>query len=228
MMARNKYPEETVAKILDVALKLFMQQGYEHTSIQDIVDHLDGLTKGAIYHHFKSKEEIFDAAMNRAMESALAEIGAVRDDAHLTGAQQAMSLFTVSGVAPQVALWKRLAPDPDPIKNARLLGMEYAGALGEATDGYLLPIIERGVADGSIDCKHPRETAEALNLLAKLWLLPQFREQGSAEDLMNRLDVIVDVANVLGIPFDRAHMEETGRVLADIWFGKGDDEDSEN
>ena len=35
-MARNKHPEETVAKILDVSMRLFTEQGYEHTTIQDI------------------------------------------------------------------------------------------------------------------------------------------------------------------------------------------------
>ena len=39
-MARNKYPEETVARILDVSLKLFLDKGYENTTIQDIIDHL--------------------------------------------------------------------------------------------------------------------------------------------------------------------------------------------
>ena len=33
-MARNKYPEETVARILDVSLKLFLEKGYENTTIQ--------------------------------------------------------------------------------------------------------------------------------------------------------------------------------------------------
>lgn len=51
-MARNKHPEETVNFILDTAFRLFMEKGYEHTSIQDIIDHLGGLSKGAIYHHF--------------------------------------------------------------------------------------------------------------------------------------------------------------------------------
>ena len=52
-MARNKYPELTVEKILDVAQKLFLEQGYEQTTIQDIVNNLGGMTKGAVYHHFK-------------------------------------------------------------------------------------------------------------------------------------------------------------------------------
>ena len=63
-MARNKHPEETVAKILDVSMRLFTEQGYEHTTIQDIVDAL-GMSKGAIYHHFKSKEDILDKLTDR-------------------------------------------------------------------------------------------------------------------------------------------------------------------
>ena len=46
-MARNKYPEETVARILDVSLKLFLEKGYENTTIQDIIDALGNLSKGA-------------------------------------------------------------------------------------------------------------------------------------------------------------------------------------
>ena len=60
-MARNKYPELTVEKILEVSQRLFLEKGYEQTTIQDIVDNLGGLTKGAVYHHFKSKEEIINA-----------------------------------------------------------------------------------------------------------------------------------------------------------------------
>ena len=56
-MARNKYPEVTVEKILDAAQRLFLEKGYENTTIQDIVGELGGLTKGAVYHHFKSKED---------------------------------------------------------------------------------------------------------------------------------------------------------------------------
>ena len=64
-MARNKYPEITVEKILDAAQRLFLEKGYDNTTIQDIVDELGGLTKGAVYHHFKSKEEIMDAVGDR-------------------------------------------------------------------------------------------------------------------------------------------------------------------
>ena len=36
-MPRNKYPEETVQKILDVSLKLFLEKGYEETTILELL-----------------------------------------------------------------------------------------------------------------------------------------------------------------------------------------------
>ena len=68
-MARNKHPEETVHFILDAAFRLFIEKGYERTSIQDIIDQLGGLSKGAIYHHFKSKEDILAAVTERMTDA---------------------------------------------------------------------------------------------------------------------------------------------------------------
>ena len=47
-MARNKHPEETVNLILDVAFRLFMEKGYENTSIQDIIHGLGGLDRKSV------------------------------------------------------------------------------------------------------------------------------------------------------------------------------------
>ena len=52
-MARNKYPEETVARILDVSLKLFWKRDMKTPPSRDIIDALGNLSKGAIYHHFQ-------------------------------------------------------------------------------------------------------------------------------------------------------------------------------
>ena len=46
-MARNKYPEVTVEKILEVSQRLFMEKGYDNTTIQDIVNEL-GFTKPSV------------------------------------------------------------------------------------------------------------------------------------------------------------------------------------
>lgn len=47
----------TRARIIEVALELFAEQGYEKTSLREIADRL-GVTKAALYYHFKTKDDI--------------------------------------------------------------------------------------------------------------------------------------------------------------------------
>ncbi len=51
--------ENTKKKLFFVAVKLFSEKGYKETSIKDIVTYLN-MSKGAVYNHYKSKEEILD------------------------------------------------------------------------------------------------------------------------------------------------------------------------
>ncbi|MFC0864001.1 TetR/AcrR family transcriptional regulator [Sphaerimonospora cavernae] len=48
---------DTRSRIQDVAIRLFTEQGYEATSLREIAEAL-GVTKAALYYHFKSKEDI--------------------------------------------------------------------------------------------------------------------------------------------------------------------------
>ena len=45
-------------RIMDAALQVFVSKGYSDTRMDDIVD-MSGLSKGAIYHHYKSKKDLF-------------------------------------------------------------------------------------------------------------------------------------------------------------------------
>jgi AcrR family transcriptional regulator len=57
--ARGRRPRgATRERILDVALELFNEQGYDKTSLREIAERL-GITKAALYYHFERKEEIF-------------------------------------------------------------------------------------------------------------------------------------------------------------------------
>jgi len=50
----------TRSRIQTVALELFTEQGYEKTSLREIAERL-GVTKAALYYHFRSKDEIVDS-----------------------------------------------------------------------------------------------------------------------------------------------------------------------
>lgn len=55
---------DTKARIVDIALELFAQNGYLGTSMSDIANQLS-ITKGALYKHFASKQEILDQIIQK-------------------------------------------------------------------------------------------------------------------------------------------------------------------
>lgn len=64
--------------VLAVAVGLFNEQGYDATSVSDLAARL-GLTKSAMYHHFSSKEQLLERALDQALdglEGVLAQPGA--------------------------------------------------------------------------------------------------------------------------------------------------------
>ena len=58
---------DTKDRILDAALDLFIERGYDKTSLREIAEQV-GVTKAALYYHFASKEEIFRTLMQPVVE----------------------------------------------------------------------------------------------------------------------------------------------------------------
>ena len=169
-MARNKHPEQTVNLILDTAFRLFMEKGYERTSIQDIIDNLGGLSKGAIYHHFKSKEDILYAVADRMSAGSSQILLEIRDLPDLTGLEKLKLIF-------QHALNHSMQEQlfiaaPDFSKNSKLLYSVLRETIDDAAPNYILPIIRQGIADGSIQTECPEELAELIMLIANMWMNP--------------------------------------------------------
>lgn len=57
----------TKEKIVKTGLRLFLQKGYERTSLNDIARQV-GISKPAIYHHFKNKDELFHGVLSLFFE----------------------------------------------------------------------------------------------------------------------------------------------------------------
>jgi AcrR family transcriptional regulator len=80
MSARAVQAERTRQQILETAQRLFTDLGYDATSLQMIADEM-GLTKAAVYYHFRAKSDILHAAMKPGIErlkSLLDESAAIR------------------------------------------------------------------------------------------------------------------------------------------------------
>jgi AcrR family transcriptional regulator len=68
-------PQRRRPQVLDAAFELFLERGYEGTSIQAIADSL-GVSKPVVYACYPSKEELFNALLRREEERVLAQIAA--------------------------------------------------------------------------------------------------------------------------------------------------------
>ncbi len=178
-MARNKHPEETVNLILDVAFRLFMEKGYEHTSIQDIINNLGGLSKGAIYHHFKSKEDILVAVTDKMTAESNQMLTVIRDRSDLSGKEKLRTIFRESISRPVQDDIFTVAPDFH--NNPKLLFSLLHDTIDNAAPNYILPIIRQGILDGSIKTDYPEQLAELILLAANVWLNPMIFDSTEEE-----------------------------------------------
>lgn len=194
-MARNKYPEETVNLILDVATKLFISKGYDHTSLQDIISETK-LSKGAIYHHFSSKEEIFEAMYRRIGNENTEALARIKDNSKLNGYEKLKAIFKAALTNPNQGIM--MTATPNLLENTRFLAMQIRQIYDIVSPDFILPILEEGNRDGSIYTEHPKELAEAMMILTNVWLNPLICDV-SVEDMRNKYIVYGKMFCELGI-----------------------------
>lgn len=214
-MARNKYPEVTVEKILDAAQRLFLEKGYDSTTIQDIVNELDGLSKGAVYHHFKSKEEIMDAVSDR-MFTANNPFEAVRRRSDLNGLQKLREAIRLN--QSDEARTNMTIQSIPITRNPRLL-VEMIESNRRILTPYYLELLEEGNKDGSLHTEYAKEIAELLPLLTSLWLLPNVFP-ADKEEMKHKFYFLGDMLEKMGVPL----MDDSIYTLVEEFFDKMPDE----
>jgi AcrR family transcriptional regulator len=131
------YSEATRAALLEEATALFAERGYAGTSLEDVAS-ASRVTRGAVYHHFASKQALFEAVLERQEERAMAEvIAAAAAPDPWDAAMLALDAF--------------LARCCDPTYG-RLVWLEGPAALGwhrwrECEEQYAFGLVERFVRD---------------------------------------------------------------------------------
>lgn len=213
-MARNKHPEKTVNLILDVAFRLFMEKGYEHTSIQDIIDNLGGLSKGAIYHHFKSKEDILFAVTDRMTAESNQMLAVIRDRTDLNGKEKLKTIFKASINRPVQDDIFTVAPDFH--NNAKLLFSLLHDTIDNVAPNYILPIIQQGISDGSIETNYPEQLAELILLAANIWMNPMIFNS-SVEESYRKFMVFNQMMQSFGLDIIDGEILERLQELTSIY-----------
>lgn len=183
-MSRNKYPEKTQKLIIEVATKLFIEKGYDNTSLNDIVNNLGGLTKGAIYQHFSSKEEIYQAVVYQMSAKNDDELLELIENKDLNGLQKIKLAFVKSLDA--AIENKGQMESVDYSKNPKMLYSLIKELKEEVSPMFIYPLIEQGISDGSIKTDYPKELSEMLAILINLWINPLVFKS-SSEEILNKV-----------------------------------------
>jgi AcrR family transcriptional regulator len=162
-----KHPDIRRAELLDRALALFLQRGFDNVSLNDLIADA-GVSKGAFYHWFPSKEALIVALADRivrdqfaAMEATMAQRDGNALDQLNAVLQCGFDVKVATGTPEQLAaMISLLRPE-----NAHLYGRIVA--LGEDLVRPLLTqLISDGVAQGTFDTFDAEGVADMLQGLA--------------------------------------------------------------
>ena len=164
MNRHEQRSEETRGRLLRAAEACFARSGYDGTGVAEICE-AAGVSKGAFYHHFATKHQVFLALLNGWLARLEANLASVRDEA--TSVPDA--LHAMVGVASVVL---RDADDQVPIYLEYLVQARRDPALWHATiepirrfRAFFAQLIERGIAEGSL---HPVEPNAAARTIVSL------------------------------------------------------------
>jgi AcrR family transcriptional regulator len=215
-------------EILDRALELFASQGYEATSVNQIIASL-GLSKGAFYHHFTAKQDLIEALATRYADDAAATARPVLEDESLDAFTR-LKLFLASMRNSKMAASVELRTF-EPLFRDENLNLYQRSH--EAVMGVIKPIFTRIIADGvaerTFDTPNPEWAAETiLQMLGSTRaLICDLYNSRAAEDfdaVVKKLDArfaylgtVID--RILGLPEGSVELtdQKTMRAIADAW-----------
>ena len=148
-------PERRRPELLDAALQLFLERGYDGTSMQAVADQA-GVTKPVVYAGFKGKDDLFRALLAREEERILAEI---------------QGAFASADLA-----------DPETTLTEGFTG--FLRAVGDYPEVYKLIFLGEGGGNAAVARRIQRgrqAQVDSLSLLAKGWLNTRGAKGAAAE-----------------------------------------------
>ncbi|MCW2629330.1 TetR/AcrR family transcriptional regulator [Mycobacterium sp.] len=168
-MARLVKPDEYAARrgdILRAALELMHDKGYERTTIDDVLAKTQ-MSKGALYHYFRSKRAMLEGIVEMMAESGTRWLQAIVADPGLGAIDKLHAYFAASSawkaenltaVSTTMRLWRD--------ENNALLRQKLSQESMRTTTPLLEAIIRQGCEEGVFDTDYPRAAAVIITGMA--------------------------------------------------------------
>ncbi len=151
-------------EILDAAEELFVTKGYDKTSTNDILDKVK-IARGTLYYHFKSKEDILNAMIDRINSSLIARAGAVAKDKNVPIVERIV--MTISSLRVNTDIGNEIITLVHKPQNA-LMHQKMQKSLVEGVLPIITDLVNEGNKEGIFDVKYPKETTEMLILYSTI------------------------------------------------------------
>ncbi|MGM1047564.1 MAG: TetR/AcrR family transcriptional regulator [Bacillota bacterium] len=208
-MARNKYPEITRKRIIESAIRLFTLNGWDNVTIQEIVDDVGDITRGAFYHHFKTRADIIDAITKEMLmeNNYFNEIPDLENLPALDRLRQGISFSILQSLKED-----NLSTIPLKMNSAEFVFSRITEGIQVVAPG-IQKIIEEGNQDGSIQIAYPKQAAETFTMLFDIWMNPEiFRV--SRDEFIQKIEHIRLMFEGIGMPIVN---EDLKNVFLDLF-----------
>jgi AcrR family transcriptional regulator len=219
-----KHPELRRGELLDCAQRLFLMRGYDNASLNDVIAEA-GVSKGAFYHYFASKEALLEALAERLAQQALAEVRGVLEDrsrdalARLNAFLARTRQRKIEHAAAEWALFATLLRPENLVLFHRINAAASAVFLP-----ILAEIVRDGVKDGSFDTFDPEGVAEMFMQLgnATHGILARALASGDASEMNTAIRALerrvrlyaTALDRLLGLPDGSVRLTEPGYLRA--------------
>lgn len=181
-----KEAEERKNEILDVAERLFGTKGFDSTSTTDILNEI-GIARGTLYYHFKSKEEILDAMIDRMTNRLIEKAEAIAARKEISVLQRLTMMMLVLNVSDSNFHQELLEQVHKP-QNA-LMHQKMERSLLAGINPMITALIKEGIEQGICQTDYPEEVAEMTFLYANT-VFDDLMEH-SEEERLKKIDAFI-------------------------------------
>ncbi len=207
MVRISKDYDERKKEIMETSLQLFLTKGYEDTSVNLIVETI-GISKGAFYYYFKSKEDLLDAIIEQRNKDIIDQMIPIIEHENLNAVEKINSVFqkavrVKAEMKETLHLIYRVLMDPKYLIIRHKTEVKNVETLAP----MLKKVIEQGIAEGLFKIKHADGIAEMIIKLSSVLndiIISLFKEHNMklpAEKAMYMTDIYqMAMERILGAP----------------------------
>lgn len=192
-----KEAEERRNEILDVAERLFATKGFDNTSTNDILNEI-GIARGTLYYHFKSKEDILDAMIERISNQLVARAKEIAGNKALPVLQRLT--MTIMALNLDNDLGHEVMEQVHRAQNA-LMHQKMRENLLTAVNPLITGLVNEAMEQGICQTDYPAEVVEMVMLYSSI----TFDElSGDTEEMRQRkvMAFIYNLERLLGMERD--------------------------